>query len=769
MTNLCKRGSLCAVALLAPVLFAATFPAQSASFPERELALADGRVTLIRDSYGTPHLYAKREEDAFFGLGYAYGEDRLRQVLASYLQVQGRLAEKFGAGPLRDVPGLPTTPMTSARDTVASDLIARRFRFLEGARHNFRKLPPQLQKDMTAFIHGLQRYMRDHPEDVPEWAPELEPALPIAQLSMMTMLEFPSFCDARIPGRKSAARMENPFLGSNAWVAGGDRTQEGRVYFSSDSHGPLEGDFGTTFYNFRIKAGTLDALSFDVAGAASFFFGHSSRFAWGWTEGKRLVADCYRVRTQPGHPGTYLYDGVRRHMEQVPYSIAVKGGTPRTGSFFYTDHNGVRSPVIDRDGDIAYVVSSPYFGREGLAAGEYYAMMTARNRQEFEVALAQREIYSANLIIGGNDGLLMYIRPGRIPIRRKGIDAEELLDGNVSATSWRGVHGYAELLKLVDPSAQYIANANVSPDRMYPQSPLQPENYPSYYGFERGLVGARQLRFIELLEQAHHMTADQGLAVVMDDKLFGADRWGPVIARAMTAQPKHTRSQPEHVRHVLETLAGFDGHFSRTSSGALYFAMLRGELTRAHAEEVDAIAIAIGAGKPLSAKQDSLLLDAAATIADALQREYGRVDLVYGDLHRIGRGSVDLPVGGTSIAGGYNLPDRRSMMLDGKRYSIESTIRLMEFEDHRLPTAKKGTARGGERIPFFVAFTYPLQSYSAVLPGISDRATSPHFSDQARLASEGRLKPTFFHLPDLLRNKASLRELDTRYDAGSKP
>jgi acyl-homoserine lactone acylase PvdQ len=34
-------------------------------------------VTIYRDNWGVPHIYAEREEDGFYGLGYAQAQDRL--------------------------------------------------------------------------------------------------------------------------------------------------------------------------------------------------------------------------------------------------------------------------------------------------------------------------------------------------------------------------------------------------------------------------------------------------------------------------------------------------------------------------------------------------------------------------------------------------------------------------------------------------------------------------------------------------------------------
>jgi len=72
-------------------------PAQ-ATQANAPLKLKRGRVTIFRDRWGMAHLYAAREEDGFFGLGYATAEDRLEQVLLLYLGVKGELAAAFGPG-----------------------------------------------------------------------------------------------------------------------------------------------------------------------------------------------------------------------------------------------------------------------------------------------------------------------------------------------------------------------------------------------------------------------------------------------------------------------------------------------------------------------------------------------------------------------------------------------------------------------------------------------------------------------------------------------
>ena len=53
-------------------------------------------VTIKRDDYGVPHVYADSHYDLFFGYGYVLGEDRLFQMEMARRAVLGTSAEVLG-------------------------------------------------------------------------------------------------------------------------------------------------------------------------------------------------------------------------------------------------------------------------------------------------------------------------------------------------------------------------------------------------------------------------------------------------------------------------------------------------------------------------------------------------------------------------------------------------------------------------------------------------------------------------------------------------
>jgi len=56
-----------------------------------------GSVTIKRDDYGIPNIYADDTYSLFYGWGYAVAEDRLFQLESTRRSAQGKAAEVFGA------------------------------------------------------------------------------------------------------------------------------------------------------------------------------------------------------------------------------------------------------------------------------------------------------------------------------------------------------------------------------------------------------------------------------------------------------------------------------------------------------------------------------------------------------------------------------------------------------------------------------------------------------------------------------------------------
>src|SRR5437868_4770271 len=115
------------------------------------------KITIYRDTFGVPHIFADTEEGAVYGMGYAQAEDRLEELLKQYRRAEGTMAEVFGPEFLRD------------------DYRQRLWRHRAVAEENYPKLPAKIRAICEAYQAGVKQYMTEHPEEVPAWATELHP------------------------------------------------------------------------------------------------------------------------------------------------------------------------------------------------------------------------------------------------------------------------------------------------------------------------------------------------------------------------------------------------------------------------------------------------------------------------------------------------------------------------------------------------------------------------------------------------------------------
>ena len=95
-------------------------------------------VTIYRDDFGIPHIFADSEESVAFGMGYAQAEDRLEELLKQYLRCTGRMSEAFGKQYFRD------------------DYRQRLWQHAAISRAGYEQLSPNVRAMMEAYQQGIR-------------------------------------------------------------------------------------------------------------------------------------------------------------------------------------------------------------------------------------------------------------------------------------------------------------------------------------------------------------------------------------------------------------------------------------------------------------------------------------------------------------------------------------------------------------------------------------------------------------------------------------
>ncbi|MFL5489372.1 MAG: penicillin acylase family protein [Gemmatimonadaceae bacterium] len=698
------------LAMVAPG-FAACLVAQA------PIVRAPSRVTIVRDDWGVPHIFAAREQDAYYGFGYAIAEDRLESVLRRYLAAQGRLASVFGA------------------DSLEKDLWRLRLMHLEVARKSFAALDAHPQRDYRMFVDGIARYVADHPGETPTWAPELEPALPIAWNRAWLFDWGEAIEKCRQSGapiepelRVAVADDEAPLPASNAWALAPWRSADNAAILVGDSHSSFTGN--GEMYEVHLDAGDVKVSGTSGVGLPWVIVGHTRYLAWTTTNRSYDVSDCYEIDVDSANPRRYRYDGVWRTMTVRSVTIPVKNAAPVTKAFEYTSHNGVLSPVIARKTGKAWVISSPYATDVTRFDEQKYRELTARNLDELIAAERMNQMWPTNVMVAESAGNIFYLRAGRVPVRPEGFDWSRAVPGNSSASAWKGIYPIDALVQIRNPVSGYMQNNNVSPDVMFEGSPLTPNRYPADVFSDRaGNNNFRGKRAIELLSRTFSASAGDMMRILFDEKWDQAGLWTEALRRALNRHSQTLAKQPLAWRAFAERLASFDGYANKESVAALSYLYWRRALSEDQAANRAMVAATFRDSVP-GAQFDSVMTTAVGRAITLLKNDFGSTDLAFGDVFRTGRGGKSWPLGG-----------------------FVGTMRAMQYSPP--DTNGKQWVYSGQRQPMIVIFSDPIQSFTQLNFGESDRPTSPHYSDQSALMSEKRMKSTYFNESDLLKHEES--------------
>ena len=373
-----------------------------------------GKVAILRDGNGIPHIHATTADDAFAALGFAHAQDRMWQMEVSRMAGQGRLSEMFGEA------------------TVGADIWLRTVGLGEAATASLEALDPQTRKSLEAYARGVNAWLergtrsfaaRLPPEFVvlrhePEpWRPEHS----VVGIKMMSVtlatnvsdeanrLAFarlgfngseigdllPPFADDTPPPLPDiAALLELPRgpLGapetsaaaddfslidsvhgtgaSNNWVVSGARTESGRPVLANDPHLGLAVPSIWYLAHMRVDGEfpePRNAIGATLPGTPFVLLGRNDGIAWGFTNTRGDVQDIFVEKVNPDNPGEYLTPDGWKPFGSAAEVIRVKGGEDVTFTRRWTRHGPVfavglqgprnlfagehrRGPAVDRPG-----------------------------------------------------------------------------------------------------------------------------------------------------------------------------------------------------------------------------------------------------------------------------------------------------------------------------------------------------------------------------------------------------------------------------------
>lgn len=687
--------------------------------------LAERQVLIHRDDWGVPHVHALTDADALYGAGYALAADNLESILRIYLALMGRSAAVFGP------------------DAVEADLFNLQWGFLEQGRAGYGRLSAEEQALFASYVAGIERFMLEHPDRRPDWAPPLAPYLPVAAGHAVTTgisvrqggQAYEDCAAGPVPLAGVGGLPVEPleFVASNQWILMPWRTADGSLMFWADSHSP----FGAQRDEIRIHGHRLATAGVVPAGMALPIIATTRHLAWAYAVGGPDTSDCYEIELSPDMGNQYRFDDELRTLEVRSVEIEVAGHPSVTRSFEYATVNGIRSPVIARTETHAYAAVTGYLDHGERFSRQIYGMNTARNISEFKQALAIQGLFPENVMVADANREAYYVLTGLTPRRPPGFDWTRPVPGNTSAAEWVGFHPLEDLVQIQNPPQGYMQNNNVATDTMMDGSPMTAERYPAYiFNDEPGRTHDRGERAVALLSRQYAATKSDFLAIAMDEFYVNAHLWLDALLEATRSRTAEVRAMSPAERELLHGVLNFDGEASRDSISVVQYIHWRHAIVGlAAGQGIDAPVLgdSIREGRANDAGAQALLVSAVGHAASRLVQQHGTVRVSLGEIFRVGRSGTALPLGGYGFStGGHG----------------ERTLRSMQCSQGLW---ERGNCHAdfGQRHPMLTIFGQTVQSWTAIPYGQNRDPASRHHSDQSRLASEGQLKPTYLHWKEL--------------------
>lgn len=706
---------------LAPALF-------GQSFNTTEIIRWETRakgVTIIRDTWGIPHIYAKTDADAVFGMLYAQCEDDFQRVEENYLDATGQMAMAYG------------------EDQIYHDLRARMFLDSNQAKAYYRQSPNWMKALCDAFADGVNYYLHTHPEVKPKFLTRFEPWMPltfsegsiggdITRISLRGMEAF--YGQDRTGYIDPSWSLEEAPTGSNGFAIAPKKSKTENSLFLINPH--------TSFY-FRSEQHVNSEEGLHAYGAATWgqFFiyqGFNENCGWMHTSTYADAIDQYEETIiKKGDRFYYQYGSEQRPVEEQRVSIPFRDGDAvRERQFtIYRTHHG---PIIRAEGE--KWISFRMMNRPLDALTQSFLRTKAKGYKSFRKTMKIRTNSSNNTVYADRQGNIAYWHGNFIPKRNPNYDYNGLIDGSNPETDWGRLLKLKEMIHVRNPQSGWIQNCNSTPYTVAgDQGSPDPDDYAEYIAPDR--ENFRGINAVRVLSRYNSYDLD-GLIQAANDPFLAA--FEKPIPALLEAYDKVTNLGYPPVDEAISILKDWDlgyGESSVATSLAVYWgedmlSLIRDKVDREVQRNMMMDELMVKHTSP----EDKLAVLTQAI--NRLKSDFGKWEIPWGEINRYQRrtGAIretfdddapSIPVGFTSSRWGS----------------------LASYGARAYDNTKKRYGSGGNSFVAVVEFGDRLQARAVVSGGQSGDPDSPHFTDQAELFCKGQFRPVFYYREDVERNQ----------------
>jgi len=686
------------------------------------------RVTIIRDTWGIPHIYGKSDADAVFGLLYAQCEDDFKRVEMNYIEKLGRMAEVKGEAALAE--DLYTRLIIDSSDAIA----------------DFKKSPAWLQELMNAYADGINYYLYTHPSTKPALLHRFEPWYPLmwtdgsigaistGDISPRDVKSF--YLGEAGPIGAVPSEPDERLTGSNGFAIAPSRTLSGNAILYINPH--------VTFY-FRPEVHAVSQEGLNVYGAVTWgqFFiyqGFNEHCGWMHTSSSVDVSDMYieKIIKKDGRL-FYEYGNSERPVTERTITLCYKVGDSlraKTVTAYFTHHGPV---MAKRNGQWISVRS---YNRSLTSLIQSWQRTKSTGFESFKKTMELRANTSNNTVFADDKGNIAYWHGDFVPRRDTSFDWTKPVDGTTPATEWKGLHSLDEIVHVYNPSTGWIQNCNSTPFTVSGSSSPKRENNPFYMAPDG--ENFRAINAVRVLSRENAFTLDDVIAAGYDPTLTAFEILVPVLVSSFEKNVKPSDSLFAQLREAVTVLKQWDYRCSENSIATTLAVewgqqLMRG-MRRMFVGGGAADQVEMTKRFAATASMEELVLPLLGAVRD-LEKKFGTWQIPWGEINRYQRLTGELE---------ERFDDNQPSLPVG--FASSQWGMLAAYNSRPFPGTKKRYGYSGASFVCAVEFGKKVKAKSLLTGGESGDPSSKHFADQALMFTKGQFKDVWFYKEDVLKH-----------------
>lgn len=502
---------------------------------ELELANITEEVTVFYDENGVPHINAQNQKDAYTALGYVHAQDRLWQMELIRRIAAGRLSEIFGKELIKTdkfFSGLgieEASAKTIANLDKNSDSYKLAIAYLDGINQfmeigatpvEFIVVGVEKEKYTLKDMYNVFGYMAfsfaaAHKTDpmLTEVKEKLGEAY-FNEIILKNVKETELIKNEKSPVLTAsiASAMNNlyknlpvsPFIGSNSWVIGADKTKNGKVIFANDPH--IGFAQPAVWYQSHIKTPDFELYGFNLALTPFSLLGHNREYAYGLTMFENDDIDFYFEQNNPSNLSEYkTKDGFKKY-DIRKKTIKVKDNEDLAYDVKVSQHGPIMNDLIEHvDDEKPIAMQWIYTKLSNQLLDVSYEMSHAKSLSEFKKGASKLHAPGLNIMYGDAKNNIAWFAAGKLYKYRDGVNTKVFLDGTSGNDEILEYFDFEENPQAINPNINYVYSANNQPDS------IKGGLYPGYY-----LPEDRAKRIVGLLKDKNDFTKEN-VAIMLYD------------------------------------------------------------------------------------------------------------------------------------------------------------------------------------------------------------------------------------------------------------